>query len=155
MTKNIIILLAGIGFGFLVMFFLKGCDNSAPTKKAQAIHDTITVVKEHIKVEKQEVVKWKQAKTEIHYTTHFDTIATIDTVIVELIKCDQIVKIDSNIIEAQDSVIANQDHLITLKDKEAKEEKKAMRKSKRKAFFRGVGVGALAVGAIIVYLIAK
>jgi len=146
-------LLIAFGIAIAILLGLRACAPTQMTPKQLAIHDTITVVKERIKIEKQEVVKWKQAKSEIHYVTHFDTLATIDTVIVELIKCDQVVKIDSNIIESQDSVIAKQDQMIDLKDGQAKEVKKAARKDKRKAFFKGVVTGALTVGIIIVYLI--
>lgn len=142
MIKNYVItILAVIA---IILFSLRACEPVPVTNKQHAIHDTITVTKEKIKTEKQEVIKWKQAKEKIRYVTQFDTIATIDTVKIELIKCDQVVKIDSVIINRLDSIVAHQDKLISLKDIELKENKKALRKGKRKAFFAGLGIGYMA-----------
>lgn len=139
MNKNWII--SALVILAVILLWMRACTPVPVSEKAQAIHDTITVVKERIKIETKEVVKWKQAKDKIEYVMKFDTLATIDTVIVELIKCDQEVKIDSIIISDLDSIVASQDIELKFKDKLIKENKKTARKEKRKAFFAGLGIG--------------
>lgn len=138
----------------VVLLGMRACTPVPVSPKAQAIHDTITVVKERIKIETKEVVKWKKAKDNIRYVTEFDTLATLDTVIIELAKCDSIVRIDSVIIAKLDTIVNHKDQLLTAKDQQIKEVKKSARKEKRKAFFRGIATGAVVVGSVILYLIS-
>lgn len=152
MIKNIFIFVFAIAF--LVMCGLRACSPNPLTPKALLIHDTIKVLEvKTVEIEK-EVVKWKTAKSRVHYVTKFDTLATIDTVIVELIKCDQVVKIDSVIIDKLDSLVSTQKIELNFKDQEIKENKKVTRKAKRKAFFNGVAVGAAAVVAVLIAIIS-
>lgn len=152
MTKNYII--GALVIIAIILLWMRACTPVPVSTKAQAIHDTITVVKERIRVETKEVVKWKQAKANIHYVTKFDTLATVDTVIVELVKCDSIVKIDSVIIAKQDTIIVQKDQLLTVKDQEIKEVKKVGRKAKRKAFFKGIATGAAVAISVFIYLVS-
>lgn len=139
MIKNYLLIV----FGLVIVCFLalKACEQPAMTPKELLIHDTIKVLETKIVETKKELVKWKQAKAKIEYVTTFDTLATIDTVIVELIKCDREVNIDSIIIADLDSVIASQDIELKFKDKLIKDNKKTNSKEKRKAFFAGIGIG--------------
>lgn len=139
MIKNY--LLITFGLVIILLLGLRACAPTPMTPKQLVIHDTLKVLETKIVETKKEVVKWKKIKGEIEYVTNFDTLATIDTVIVELIKCDKEVKTDSIIIAALDSTVAYQDIALKLKDKLLKENKKITRKEKRKAFFEGLGVG--------------
>lgn len=105
----------------------------------------------------------KKCKGKVIYRTKFDTLATIDTVIVELIHCDSVVQIDAKIITAQDSVIYDQsqiikaqDTLISVKDTLILEEKsdhnatkKELKKAKKKLFFTKVCTIAIIAGVIV------
>lgn len=99
-------------------------------------------LQEKIITKETEVIKWKAQKGSIEYRTIFDTLATIDTVYKELIKCDSIVKIDSLIIAGQDTIIAEQKELIDISEKEGK-------KQKRKLFFTKVVAGAVVLVTIL------
>lgn len=108
----------------------------------------------------------KSQKSKIAYRTKFDTLSTIDTVIVELIKCDSVVQLDTKIVTAQDSLIYNQTQIITAKDTiisikdslflEEKTEhnatKKELKKVKRKLFFLKVATVAIIAGVIVIML---
>lgn len=139
MIKNYLL----IAFGLIIILLLglRACTPNPMTPKQIIIHDTLKVLETKIVETKKEVVKWKKIKGEIEYVTTFDTLATIDTVIVELIKCDKEVKTDSIIIAALDSTVASQDIALQFKDKQIKYNKKTTRKEKRKAFFAGLGIG--------------
>ncbi len=100
------------------------------------------VIQERIVEKEVEVTKWKEQKVLIKYRTIFDTLATIDTVLVELIRCDSVVKIDNIIIADQDTIIEKHKALIELKEKEIKREK-------RKTFFTKVVAGVVIVVTII------
>lgn len=112
--------------------------------------DTITIIKQRIDTIEKEVVKLKEAKTKIIYRTKFDTLATIDTVLIELKKCDTIVKIDSIIIQKQDTIIQDQRVIIDDLDLDKKELGKEVKREKRKRYL-GYAVG----GLIIAVKVAK
>jgi hypothetical protein len=103
------------------------------------------VIQEKIIEKEKEVIKWKEAKSKIHYRTKFDTVATIDTVYAELLKCDTIVKMDSIIIASQDTIIIDQKELIS-------SYKKDLKREKRKTFFTKVVAG---VAIIVTILLVK
>lgn len=110
-----------------------------------------------------EITTHKEVKTRIIYKTRFDTLATVDTIYVELIKCDSIVRLDSVIIGKQDhqiktiyTVIENQDKIITSKeslligkDSEIKAKDKALKKEHRKVIFTKI-VAVVGLGVVIV-----
>lgn len=104
----------------------------------------------------------------------FDSAATKDTLQEELTKAVQVIKQKDSTIADQDTIIKAQEvalgakskeveaekeknELITADHNQTKEElkqaKKAVRKEKRKAFFRGVVAGAVTVGIVIVSLV--
>jgi hypothetical protein len=112
-------------------------------------HQKETIIKDSIIYKEKEVIKWKKAKSEIHYVTEFDTLATIDTVLVELIKCDSVVKIDSNIIASQDTIIVKQKELIELSEAEKEALKKDLKREKRKTLFTKVVAGVAIVVTIL------
>lgn len=142
MNKNwIIIILVAI---LVVMVGLKSCEPVQEKQQIKEIHDTIKVIEKQIEKQAIEVVKWKKSKSEIHYVTQFDTLATFDTVYVELVKCDSIVKIDSLIIASQDTIIKEQTKIINKNDEEIKLVKKSGRKRERKGFGLGFVIGYLA-----------
>src|SRR5436190_22128017 len=116
----------------IILLFWNGC-----AKKANPIIRIIPVevIKEKIVTIEKEVVKWKDQKTKIIYKTHFDTLATIDTVIVELIKCDSIVKIDALIIAGQDSIIVDKNIIISGFEAEQQEHEKEVKQIKKKLLF--------------------
>jgi phosphate uptake regulator len=66
----------------------------------------------------------------------------VDTLYVELLKCDSIVKIDNRIIASQDTIIADQKELIAINVKEIK-------KQKRKILFTKIGSGIIIVAVLL------
>jgi hypothetical protein len=144
--KPIYYILLGFIIGVLLfywgsIYFEKPIPDPEPQKE--------TIIKDSIIYQEKEVIKWKKAKSEIHYVTEFDTLATIDTVLVELIKCDSVVKIDSNIIASQDTIIIKQKELITLSEAEKDSLKKELKREKRKTFFTKVVAGVAIVVTIL------
>jgi hypothetical protein len=109
----------------------------------------VEVIKEKIVVKEKEVIKWKEKKGSIIYTTKFDTLATIDTIYVELLKCDSIVKIDSQIIFIQDTIIADQKEAITLGEIENASLKNEVKKQKRKNIITRFGAGIIIVAILL------
>ncbi len=99
-------------------------------------------IQDKIATKEKEVVKWKEQKEKIIYTTKFDTIVKKEVIYRELLKCDSIVKIDSSIIARQDTIISEQKELLTLSEKEVK-------KQKRKLVFTKVVAGAVIVATIL------
>jgi len=144
----------------VVIFFmttLKTCDYVTTRKPGRIetikeIHDTIKQVEYKISLKEKEVIKWKQAKEKIVYKTKFDTIATIDTVYIELIKCDSVVKIQDSIIVKQDTIILDQNQIIELQKEVEKQHKKENRKLKRKLFFTKV-VAVVVVAGLITLIV--
>lgn len=110
---------------------------------------TIEVIKNRIDTVKVDLVKWKESKSKIVYKTKFDTLATIDTVLVELAKCDTIVKIDSVIIAKQDTIIKGQEEIIFEQDLIKQHQEKENKKLKRKLIFTKILAGAVVVLTII------
>lgn len=137
-------------FGFLICLIfvaiLNGCEdkkNIKPQKK-----DSIEIIKQRIDTVKVEVIKLKDAKTKFIYRTKFDTLATIDTVLIELKKCDTIVKIDSVIIQKQDTIIKEEEIIGDL-DLENQYLTKEVKKAKRKLIFTKILAGIAIVLTII------
>jgi hypothetical protein len=107
------------------------------------------VIKEKIVTQEKEVVKWKAQKDKIVYRTKFDTLATIDTVYIELIKCDSIGKIDSSLIASQDTIIVDQKKLIANCEANTQVLKKEIKKEKRKGLLTKIGAGIIIFLTII------
>lgn len=130
----------------IVLLLLDRCE-----KKPEYIHnnDTVEVIKSRIDTIEVEVVKLKQAKTKIIYRTIFDTLATIDTVLIELKKCDTIVKIDSVIIKDQETIIEGQEDVIGLIETDNKALQKQIKKEKRKLILTKIGAVAVIILTII------
>ncbi len=141
MKNYLIIALAAI---VAILATLKACEKSPEDPQIKAIHDTIQVVKEKIVEKEKEVVKWKQAASKIRYVKEFDTLATFDTVYVELIKCDSSNAIKDIVIADQDTIINDQKVVIAKREEELKLEKKAAKRKIRRAFLAGVATGFLA-----------
>lgn len=110
------------------------------------------VIKEKIVLKEVEVIKWKTEKGKIVYRTKFDTLATIDTVYIELAKCDSIVKLDSLIIAGQDTIIIGKDSLISICESDQAILKKDLKRQRRKNFFTQAGAG---VAIILTILLIK
>ena len=114
----------------------------------------------------KQVDSLKAHKAKIVYRTKFDTLATIDTVIIELIKCDSVVKVSDSVIVKQDEksqALAEalsesekaqdiQNELIDTKDKDLKYTKKLLRKEKRKLLFTRIGIVVGAAALIVILL---
>lgn len=144
MKENINCFFAGMAVSFVVLLFINKCehkDNFPPQR--------IEVIKKQVDTLKVEVVKLKDAKTKIIYKTKFDTLATIDTVLVELKKCDTIVKIDSVIIQKQDTIIKGQETIISDLDSHNQVLEADIKKQKRKLIFTKILAGAVIVLTII------
>lgn len=145
----------------LLALFGKGCNQAIDlakeqlTTKQEAIYDTITVLKDSIIYQEKEVIKWKTKKAGITYVTKFDTLATFDTVYVELVKCDSTNNINSNIIASLDTanaklhkVVEIQDDRDSLRVEEIKIANKDAGRRERKGF--GIGfVAGFIVGLLI------
>lgn len=138
--------LAGMVVSFIAILFLNKCENKPISNSAFLNVDS---AKQKIGTIKVEVVKLKEGKTKIIYRTKFDTLATIDTVYAELQKCDTIVKIDSIIIQKQDTIIFKQEELIDTIEKNNDSLKKDLKKQKRKLVFTKILAGAIIILTII------
>jgi hypothetical protein len=108
------------------------------------------VIKEKITTKEVEVLKLKESKSKIVYRTLFDTMATMDTIYVELIKCDSVVKIDSVIIQEQDTIIIDQKELIQAVETDNTVLKSDLKKQRRKNFLTKVVAGLAIVVTILV-----
>jgi hypothetical protein len=144
--KPIYYILLGFIIGVLLfywgsIYFEKPIPDPEPQKE--------TIIKDSIIYQEKEVIKWKKAKSEIHYVTEFDTLATIDTVIVELIKCDKEVKADNKIIKADSIIIAGKDSLLSFAEAEKEALKKQVKREKRKTLFTKVVAGVAIVVTIL------
>lgn len=130
----------------LIIILWDGCE-----KKPEIIIkiDTIEVIKHKVDTLEKQVIKWKEQKTKIVYKTYFDTLATIDTVFIELIKCDSIIKIDSVIIAKQDTIIQDQALIIAGFEAEKEEYEHEIKKGKRKLLLTKVLVGAVILCTIL------
>jgi len=169
-------------YALYILFFILGfvacnlttCENEPVTVDNTKLAETYTALT-HANKEKEFYKKQAESKdksykeldkkkSKIVYRTKFDTLATIDTVVVELIKCDSVAKISDIIIDnrnekiqslvnalnACDTVQIIQSEIIESKDKDLKATKKALSKEKRKLFFTRVGVVAGGVALILV-----
>lgn len=101
--------------------------------------DSIKAKTDTIKVE---VEKLKEGKTKFIYRTKFDTI-TVEKVLIELQKCDTIVKIDSVIIAKQDTIIKGQEEIITELHLENAYLEKDFKKQKRKLLVTKIIAGVV------------
>ena len=122
--------------------------------------------KKEAQILNKQVDSLKARKAKIVYRAKFDTLATIDTVIVELIKCDSVVKVSDSIIIKQDEKSQAlvealnesekaqeiQVELLDTKDKDLKYTKKLLRKEKRKLLFTRIGIVVATVALIVILL---
>lgn len=98
------LIIAGFALG---MYCITGC-----SEKPNYSKDSVYVYKTEIKKQTDTVEKLKVLRGKIEYRTKFDTLATIDTVLIELLKADTIIKLDTKIIARQDTIIAYQGRII-------------------------------------------
>lgn len=117
--------------------------HSCRPQPVREIHDTIRLIEKKIYHRDSVIVKYKERAERIVYRTRFDTIATIDTVLVELIKCDSAVHIRDTIIIAQDSTIRDLKGVVELHKKDKEIAKKDARKERRKEAGKGFVAGFL------------
>jgi hypothetical protein len=121
--------------------------------------ETIKSKNKHIAALSDSIIHLKEKKAKIIYRTKFDTLATIDTVYIELIKCDSIVQIDAKIITGQDSLIYDLGQVIKAYDtinvaqkqiiiEGEKAHKKEVRKLKTTHKIKGAIIIALNVASI-------
>jgi hypothetical protein len=136
----------GLFLMFIVGFACNECTHDPlpeiPEPKKEAI-------KEEIAVKEKEVTKLKEEKGKIVYRAVFDTLATIDTLYIELIKCDSVVKIDNVIIADQDTIIAGKDSIIAICESDNTTLKRDIKKQKRKNLLTKIGAGVVIVAAIL------
>ena len=145
MKQNLNWFLLGMLVATIALLFLNKCEKQDIKKTENLDIKKVDSIKQKIDTVKVEVVKLKEAKTKIIYRTKFDTLATIDTVYAELQKCDTIVKIDSIIIQKQDTIIFKQEELIDAIEKNNDSLKKDIKKQKRKLLFTKILAGAIIV----------
>ncbi len=134
-----------------IILFWRSCEDPAPVR-IRIKHDTIEVIRDSIIVREKEVIKWKEKKGRIIYKTKFDTLATFDTVYIELIKCDSIVEIDNRIIANQDTIIQQQTEMIGLEEAEIDSLNKDLKKEKRKLLISKIIAG---VGLLLTLILVK
>jgi hypothetical protein len=134
-------ILVGLLVFLLTYFSMNRCTEYKPIVEIQKE----IVIKDSIITKEKEVIKWKKLKGEIKYDTIFDTLTTKETIYINLIKCDSVVKVDNIIIADQDTIIEKHKTLIELKEKEIK-------RQKRKTFFTKVVAG---VAIIVTILLLK
>ncbi len=129
-----------------ILLFLVGISwipQCSEIKQGQT-RDSIFVYKKEIKTITDTVTKLKIQKGKIEYRTKFDTLATIDTVLIELLKADTIIKLDNRIIAGQDTIIAYQGRIIEFQGDSIKELNDDLKKEKRKVkIFKVATVAAL------------
>lgn len=133
----------------VLLCLCKGCENQ-PEHIIQ--HDTIQVFKDKIVIQEKEIIRLKEQKAKIIYRTKFDTLATIDTVYVELIKCDSVVKLDSSIIFEQDTIIQEQKKIIGIQAEEIGGLIKQVKKERRKILISKV---VAVVGLVLTIFLLK
>ena len=134
------------------LYLFKGCGSTqTPTQKA--IHDTIVVNKHRVdSIEKvvyrdKIIVKQVEIKRDkIHYKTHFDSTATIDTVKVELAKADTSNVLADTIIDKLTVIISNDSKVISDNEELSKADKKEIRRQKRKKITAALGSGLAIAG---------
>lgn len=145
MKKAIPYLIIVILVGWIVYDF-DGCRQSG---NPEQLKDTVYVLKKRIETRIDTVTKWKSAKGKIVYRTQFDTLATIDTVLIELYKADTIIKIDNRIIQAQDSIITDQSLIIGSLECEVEGQKQQVKKEKKKVLlWKGIAVLGFALNLL-------
>jgi hypothetical protein len=150
--------------GFIIgVLFSYGVYNyfETPCSENQADHQKVKDIKTKIEGKAKEVDSLKEVKKKIKYTTNFpelkpDSISTIKDcdsiapiIYYNLIKCDSVVKIDSNIIASQDTIIVKQKELIELSEAEKEALKKDLKREKRKTLFTKVVAGVAIVVTIL------
>lgn len=143
----ILTFILGCIFMYFIMDYFSPCkDIVVPISKVEA------KLKANIDTQEKEVKVLKEGKEKRSYKTTFDSSSTIDTVKIELAKCDTIVKIDSVIMAKQDTIIIDQKELIETYEGETKSLLKEVKKEKRKTLFTKIVAG---VAIIVTILLVK
>jgi hypothetical protein len=167
--------IGGVLIGFMLhLHFLPNVEVVQDSTKVAELYTQLNkhveakeVFKKEVEKLNNEVANLKARKSKVIYRTKFDTLSTIDTVIVELTKCDSVVKVSDTIIGKQeqeieglvdaltesDNISVIQADIIKSKDVDLAESKKDLKKAKRKLFFTRVGGVVLIVGIIAVSLL--
>jgi hypothetical protein len=136
--------------GFIIGILLFYCGLEYFEKPIPVVdHKKETIIKDSIIYREKEVIKWKKLKGEIKYDTIFDTLATKETIYINLIKCDSVVKIDNKIIKADSSIKAGKDSLISICEFDKEALKKQVKREKRKTLFTKVVAGVAIVVTIL------
>jgi hypothetical protein len=150
--------------GFIIgVLFSYGVYNyfETPCSESSNISVKVEPIKKRIEVKAKEVDSLKEVKKKIKYITDFpelkpDSISTIKDcdsiapiIYYNLIKCDSVVKIDSNIRASQDTIIIKQKELLVLSEAEKEALKKQVKKEKRKTLFTKVVAGVAIVVTIL------
>jgi hypothetical protein len=120
-------------------------------EKHAIIHDTIKTIEYRVDTNKKKVKKWKHQKERIKYDTIY--VNSVDTLYINLIKCDSVANIQDSIISKQDTIITDQATIIELQKEIEKDNKKENRKLKRKLLFTKVGAVLIVVGIITLTLL--
>jgi hypothetical protein len=111
--------------------------------------DTVYVVRQKIKTQTDTVTKYKTLKGKIEYRTNFDTLATIDTVLIELLKADTIIKYSDRIIKGQDTIIAYQSRIIEFQGDSIEVLNDDLKKEKKKVkIFKVTTIAALLLNLV-------
>jgi hypothetical protein len=175
MSRNIIIALISLIVGVAVsLFFFKGCSVPERVIIDRTNEARLYTALNYAKAEKQAYKDSAEALSKVNdslikngrkivYRTKFDTLATIDTVFIELVKCDSVVNIlDSAVVglKKESGFLKNaliksetegliKDSIIVSKTEEnailAKENNRLEKRVKRTSFVNKVLVGIIAV----------
>lgn len=127
--------------GLLICFVISTCERGPIVPNGR---DSVYIFKTIIEKHTDTVERLKTIRGKIEYRTKFDTLATIDTVLVELLKADTIIKIDKRIILMQDTIVHEQARIIEIQGDSINTLNDELKKEKRKVrFFKATTVIAL------------
>lgn len=134
--------------GFFLFLFLVDLIPSCSVKPDNS-KDSVYVYKTRIEKQIDTVEKLKTLRGKIEYRTKFDTLATVDTVLIELLKADTIIKIDTKIIARQDTIIAYQGRIIEFQGDSIEVLNSDLKKEKKKVkIFKVTTVAVLLLNLI-------
>lgn len=171
--EYIALVILGLILGYLLFHGSESIKYIRDKKKEAELYLSLKVSDQKVANLKNDMIlKDKQVailsnkRNKIHYITKFDTLATIDTVIVELVKCDSVVVLLDSIesiqnLKQQDCVNAlnevenkglKKDTLLLGFQEENKSLAKENKKLKRKIILTKIGSVALVIGTIVLII---